>query len=133
MAKRDPRQSLPTYLHGATVDQEAIELLRGLVGDARLLENDSRDATALSLGPIGDSDFLDRAYGLAKVGLRDGEGAKLAHYQKRSKKLARSRAEKKSHDEVRPIYAAKVRQRRASASAAAISRLAQSQNPDIER
>lgn len=56
-----------SYLDGALVDQDAIQLLVGDASTSRLPENDVGDASALRVGPVDDINSLDGTNCLAKV------------------------------------------------------------------
>ena len=55
------------YLHGTLVNQQTIKLSDGLVCAAGFAENDSRNATADTIGSIGDHRALDGANSLSEV------------------------------------------------------------------
>lgn len=55
------------YLHRTLVDQHSVELNESVIGAAWLAEDDSCNATAHTIGSVGDRGFLDLANRFAEI------------------------------------------------------------------
>lgn len=55
------------YLHGALIDQHAVELDKGIIRASRLVENNGGDATADSVGTVSEHGPSHMANGLVEV------------------------------------------------------------------
>lgn len=60
-----------TYLHGAIVDLNSIELSCGFVSTGRLAEVNSSDATALPVGSISEEDASNGSNGFREIVLEE--------------------------------------------------------------
>ena len=55
------------YLHGALINQHAVELNESVVGAACFAEDDSCNAAAHTIGPVGEHGSVDRANRFAEI------------------------------------------------------------------
>ena len=92
LAKSRPDKVL-TYLDGATIDKESVELLEGLASAVRLAEDDIGDAAADRVGTVGDLDLLDEADGLSEVLLKSDVSLPIRGHDVRMTMVSASQGE----------------------------------------